>query len=182
MIVRLIRALRVTARAALLATGCLGFVLASLALTSAGSASASAAKASAAKASAATVPAAGQARPVFSVMNYGAAGNGTANDTPAIDAAITAANAAGPGGGIVEFPAGTYLAGGSIHLMSNVTMQLDAGSVITAAATGFDPPEPNAYSQYQDYGHSHFHDSVIWGRTSPTWPSPGPGRSPAPAI
>jgi hypothetical protein len=44
MIVRLVRAL-LAARAALLATGCLGFVLASLALTFPGSASASAAPA-----------------------------------------------------------------------------------------------------------------------------------------
>jgi polygalacturonase len=110
-----------------------------------------------------TAAPAADARPVFSVLNYGAAGDGTTNDTPAINAAIAAANAAGPGGGVVEVPAGTYLAGGSIHMLSNVTVQLDAGSVITAAATGFDPPEPNAYSQYQDFGHSHFHDAVIWG-------------------
>jgi len=108
-------------------------------------------------------PSAPAARPVFSVLDYGAATDGTTNDTPAINAAITAANAAGPGGGVVEFPAGTYLAGGSVHLLSNVTIQLDAGATITAAATGFDPPEPNSYDQYQDYGHSHFHDSVIWG-------------------
>ena len=108
-------------------------------------------------------PHAPAARPVFSVLDYGAATDGTTNDTPAINAAITAANAAGPGGGVVQFPAGTYLAGGSIHLLSNVTIQLDAGATITAAATGFDPPEPNPYDQYQDYGHSHFHDSVIWG-------------------
>ena len=23
--------------------------------------------------------------------------------------------------------------------------------------------EPNPYSQYQDYGHSHFHDAMFWG-------------------
>lgn len=110
-----------------------------------------------------TVSAHAAQRPVFNVTSYGAVGNGTTNDVPAINAAIAAASAATPDGGVVEFPAGDYLAGASIHLMSNVTIQLDAGSVITAAATGFDPPEPNAYSQYQDYGHSHFHDSVIWG-------------------
>jgi hypothetical protein len=143
MIVRLIRALS----ALLMVAGSIAFVLASPALASPVSAA----------------PAPVGPRPVFNVLNYGAVADGTTNDTPAINAAIGAANAAGPGGGVVEFPAGTYLAGGSIHVMSNVTIQLDAGSVITAAATGFDPPEPNAYSQYQDYGHSHFHDSVIWG-------------------
>jgi polygalacturonase len=143
MIMKLIRALS----ALLLVAGSIAFVLASPALASPVSAA----------------PAPAGPRPVFNVMNYGAIADGTTNDTPAINAAIGAANAAGPGGGVVEFPAGTYLAGGSIHMMSNVTIQLDAGSTITAAATGFDPPEPNAYSQYQDYGHSHFHDSVIWG-------------------
>lgn len=45
---------------------------------------------------------------VYNVKNYGATGNGTTDDTTAISAAITAANAAG--GGQVFFPAGTYLA------------------------------------------------------------------------
>ncbi|HEX6527770.1 MAG TPA: glycosyl hydrolase family 28 protein [Streptosporangiaceae bacterium] len=99
---------------------------------------------------------------VFNVRDYGAAGNGTTNDTPAINAAITAANANATGG-TVEFPAGTYLAGASIHMLSHVTVTLDKGSTITAAAAGFDPPEPNQFSQYQDFGHSHFHDAVIWG-------------------
>jgi hypothetical protein len=106
-------------------------------------------------------PALAAQRPVFNVMDYGATGNGTSNDTPAINQAITAANAAG--GGIVEFPAGSYLAGGSIHMLSNVTLDLDAGSTILGAATGYDPPEPNPYDQYQDFGHSHFHDAMIWG-------------------
>ena len=43
----------------------------------------------------------------FNVKQYGAAGDGITDDTLAIRAAISAANAAG--GGIVYFPAGTYL-------------------------------------------------------------------------
>ena len=133
-------------------------------LLMAGIAAAGLAAGAAVSASAASVPAAGahgaHSR-VFNVRNYGATGNGTSNDTPAINQAIAAANAAG--GGIVEFPAGTYLAGGSIHLMSDIDMQLDKGSTITATSTGYDPAEPNPYDSYQDYGHSHFHDSVIWG-------------------
>src|SRR5947209_17976975 len=79
-------------------------------------------------------PSAASAAPaqVFNVKSYGATGNGTTNDTPAINKAITSANKAG--GGIVEFPSGTYLAGGSIHLLSNVTLRLDGGSTI--AGTG----------------------------------------------
>jgi glycosyl hydrolase family 28 len=98
----------------------------------------------------------------FDVRTYGAAGNGSANDTPAINKAIVAANAAG--GGIVRFTSGTYKSANSIHLLSNVTLQLDSGStVIGAAGTGYDNAETNANDAYQDYGHSHFHDAMIWG-------------------
>jgi hypothetical protein len=88
--------------------------------------------------SAAAPPALAAQRPVFSVMDYGATGNGTTNDTSAINQAITAANATG--GGIVDFPAGSYLAGGSIHMLSNVTLDLEAGSTILGAATGTTRP------------------------------------------
>ena len=109
---------------------------------------------------AATAPAHAASTPVFNVKDYGATGNGSSIDTPAIDAAIAAASAAG--GGEVLFPAGTYESV-SIHLRSNVEIYLAAGAKIRAASKGFDAPEPNSYSQYQDYGHSHFHDSLIWG-------------------
>jgi polygalacturonase len=104
-----------------------------------------------------------QALPVFNVKSYGAVGNGTHNDTPAVNKAVAAANAA-TGGGIVEVPAGTYLSANSIHLLSNVTVQLDAGSTIVGSgARTYDAPEPNPNDKYQDYGHSHFHDAMIWG-------------------
>jgi hypothetical protein len=98
---------------------------------------------------------------VFDVRAFGATGDGTTNDAPAVNAAITAANAAG--GGTVTFPAGTYLAGASIHMLSHVTLRLDADATLLGAATGYDPAEPNPYDAYQDYGHSHFHDAMIWG-------------------
>ena len=25
------------------------------------------------------------------------------------------------------------------------------------------PPEPNQWDKFQDFGHSHFHNSLIWG-------------------
>jgi polygalacturonase len=109
-----------------------------------------------------TATAAPAAQAVFNVRDYGATGNGTSNDTAAIDRAITAANAAG--GGTVQFPAGTYRSPNSIHLKSNVTIQLDTGSTIMGASgTGYDKPESNPNDQYQDYGHSHFHNAMIWG-------------------
>ena len=98
----------------------------------------------------------------FNVKDYGAVGNGSANDTAAIDRAITAANSAG--GGTVRFPSGTYRSPNSIHLKSNVTLQLDAGATIMGASgSGYDKPEPNPWDDYQDYGHSHFHNAMIWG-------------------
>src|SRR5271170_8090644 len=101
-----------------------------------------------------------QTPPYFNVMNYGAVGDGTNLDSPAINAAIAAAGAAG--GGTVTFPAGNYLCG-SIHLTNNLTLYLSNNAVIWASATNIDTHESSAYSSYQDEGHSYFHDSLIWG-------------------
>ncbi|MER5461501.1 glycosyl hydrolase family 28 protein [Streptomyces sp. NPDC002668] len=98
----------------------------------------------------------------FDVRDYGAVGNGSTNDTSAINKAITAANTAG--GGIVRFPPGTYESKNTIKMKSNVTLQLDAGSTISGnAADTYDPPESNQWDNYQDYGHSHFHNAMIYG-------------------
>src|SRR6266568_2417301 len=112
-------------------------------------------------ASASAQPAHPAATPVFNVKSFGATGNGSTNDTPAINKAIAAANKAG--GGIVEVPSGTFKAGGSIHMMSNVTIQLDSGSTLAGAGSGYDAPEANPNDKFQDFGHSHFHDAMIWG-------------------
>ena len=96
----------------------------------------------------------------FNVRDFGATGNGVTNDTPAINKAIEKCNAIG--GGDVVFSAGTYSAA-SIHLKSNVRFVLDKDAVITGAASGYDAPEPNAFDKYQDFGHSHFKNSLMWG-------------------
>src|SRR5882762_667653 len=72
---------------------------------------------------AAPIPGAGTST-VFDVRQYGAKGDGSTIDTPAINKAIESANARG--GGTVHFPAGTY-ACYSIHLKSNVALYLDQG-------------------------------------------------------
>lgn len=110
----------------------------------------------------------------FDVKNFGAKGDGKTQDRDAINKAIDAASLAG--GGTVVFPSGTYLTG-SIHLRSHVSLQLDAGCVIEASAEreAYDPPEPNAWDKFQDFGHSHFHDSLIWGEGIEDVSITGPG-------
>jgi polygalacturonase len=117
---------------------------------------------------------------VFDVRRYGAKGDGTTIDTPAINAAIAAAAAVG--GGRVLFPAGTY-ASYSIHLKSFVTLYLESGATILAAPTplegtanGCDPAEPQGpWEAYQDYGHNHWHNSLIWGENIHDVAILGPG-------
>ena len=105
---------------------------------------------------------------VFDVHDFGAKADGNTLDTPAINKAIEAAAAAG--GGTVFFGPGKYLCF-SIHLKSKVALFLDAGSTIVAAdppsqqgAPGFDLAESNKpWEDYQDYGHNHWHNSLMWG-------------------
>lgn len=102
---------------------------------------------------------------VYNVRSFGAVGDGKQLDTAAIQKAIDAASAAG--GGTVTFSAGTYLSF-SIRLKSHIGLHLDHGSVLLAATPGkhagaYDPPEPNEWDMYQDFGHSHWQNSLIWG-------------------
>ncbi len=62
----------------------------------------------------------------FDVKTYGAAGDGLALDTAAIQKAI---DAAGARGGTVVFPAGRFLSG-TITLRSHVTLHLSPGAVL----------------------------------------------------
>lgn len=101
----------------------------------------------------------------FDVRAFGAAGDGKTLDTARIQKAIDAA--ADAGGGTVTFPAGTYLSF-SLRLKSNVGLHLDHGAVLLAATPGkhggaYDLPEPNEWDMFQDFGHSHWKNSLIWG-------------------
>jgi polygalacturonase len=117
---------------------------------------------------------------VFDVRAFGAKGDGITLDSPAINAAIEAAAQAG--GGTVHFPAGTYPSF-TIRLKSHITLYLDSGATIEAArppadlSTGYDAPEPNPVTdQYQDFGHSHWRNSLIWGEGLTHIAILGPGR------
>ncbi|HWP54914.1 MAG TPA: glycoside hydrolase family 28 protein [Pyrinomonadaceae bacterium] len=113
----------------------------------------------------------------FNVKTFGATGDGKTLDTSAINKAIDAAATAG--GGTVYFPAGNYLSV-SIHLKSNISLYLDQGATIIAANTSadakYDPPEPNEWDKYQDFGHTHWHNSLIWGENLTNVSILGPGK------
>src|SRR6185312_4785179 len=100
----------------------------------------------------------------YNVKDYGAIGDGVNLDSKAINKAIEAAASAG--GGTIYLPVGNYLSG-SIHLKSNISLFLDEGATIIAAPVtaenGYDEPEASVNTTYQDYGHSHWHNSLIWG-------------------
>ncbi len=119
------------------------------------------------------VSAAFPAGAIFDIRSFGAVGDGKTVDSPAINKAIEAAAAAG--GGTVYFPAGMWLSF-SIRLKSHVSLYLSQGCVLEAAAspkpgetTGYnggtyDAAEPDtAWDHYQDYGHNHWKNSLLWG-------------------
>jgi polygalacturonase len=107
---------------------------------------------------------------IVNVKTFGATGDGKTLDSASINRAIDAAAASG--GGTIFFPAGSYLSY-SIRLKSFVSLFLDQGATIIAAATpiegvtsgGYDDAEPqnSEWSAFQDFGHNHWHNSLIWG-------------------
>lgn len=116
------------------------------------------------------------------VKAFGAVGDGKADDTDKINAAI--AHAASLGGGTVLFKDGTYNVR-TVHLQSNVYLFVDATATVTAIK-GADAPEPTWFSDRkyrsglsptdagpyadpenwltkQDVGHHYFRNSMFFG-------------------
>lgn len=133
----------------------------------------------------APVPAAGPPQGFFDVRQYGAAGDGRTVDSPAINRAIE--DVASHGGGTLVFSAGQYLCF-SLRLKSRVDLYLSAGCVLIAAdspkpgeASGYnggsyDAAEPNTpWEPFQDYGHNHWHNSLLWAEGEHDFAITGPG-------
>jgi polygalacturonase len=131
--------------------------------------------------------------PYYYITEYGAVSGGDAvTNQTAIDAAITAANAAG--GGTVVVPSGDFKTY-TIHLKSNVGLHLESeDSIIRAAVSeriyfwgsfywtntdndggNYDAPEVNLYVGLQDHGHSHFANSLLYGNGVDNVMISGPG-------
>lgn len=100
----------------------------------------------------------------YDVRDFGAVGDGRHIDSPAINAALQKAAQDGKHA-VVVVGEGTYLCY-SLHLQSGVTLRLERGAVLKAApptaTEGYDEAEENS-SRYQDFGHSHWHNSLLWG-------------------
>lgn len=98
----------------------------------------------------------------YNVTDFGAKGDGVTLASNAINAAIDTCVV--HGGGRVTVPAGTYLCG-SIRLKSNVELHLASGATILAAPASmkaYDEAEKFEGTEYQDGGHTYFHNSLIW--------------------
>jgi polygalacturonase len=121
-----------------------------------------------------------ESKSVYDVRAFGAMGDGKTLDTLAINRAIKAV--AATEGGTVCFPAGSYLSY-SIHLKSHVGLYFAHGATLVAAdpaaegaTAGFDLPESNQpWESYQDFGHNHWHNSLIWGEGLEDVSISGPG-------
>ena len=110
----------------------------------------------------------------YNVMDFGAKGDGVTLDSKAINDAISSAVA--NGGGKVVLPAGTYLSG-SIRMKSNIELHLEAGAVLLATGdkNAYDPSEEFNFPEYQDGGHTYFHNSLIWADEQENVSITGPG-------
>lgn len=102
---------------------------------------------------------------IYDVRDFGAMGDGVHIDSPAINAAIEKASQNESDTSVVVLRGGTFLCY-SVHLKSDVTLRIEGDAVLKAArptdSEGYDEAEPND-SQFQDFGHSHWHNSLMWG-------------------
>ena len=106
---------------------------------------------------------------------HGVVGNGITDDAAAIDKLIAETSAGG--GGSLYFPPGTYPCRYTIHLKDHVHISLDPAAIIKAAPAGdYDKAENNENDKYQDFGHSHWHNSFFCGIGVRDVSISGPGR------
>ncbi len=101
-------------------------------------------------------------RGIVNVRSFGAVGDGKALDTPAVNRAIAAVAAAGSG--TVHFPPGAYTAtrSGSRALSRSILRRAQPFWRRPPADTTR-RSRMSLFERYQDFGHNHWHNSLIWG-------------------
>lgn len=106
------------------------------------------------------------------IRDYGAAGDGIALDTAAINRALEACAQAG--GGQVLFPPGRYLSG-TVHLRSHVALYFDAGATLvgTTNLDKYQWPTPPAFMPEARWGK--WHRGLIVGENVEDVALAGPG-------
>jgi polygalacturonase len=111
----------------------------------------------------------------INAQRHGVFGNGITDDTAAINKLIKKVSARN--GGTIYFPPGIYPCRYTIHLKDHVHICLDPEAIIKAAPSGdYDHAEKNENDQYQDFGHSHWRNSLICGIDVRDVSISGPGR------
>jgi polygalacturonase len=95
------------------------------------------------------------------VRRFGAKGDGVANNTKAIQAAIDDCHRAG--GGAVLIPAGVFLSG-SLHLKTGVGLHLEHGATLLGSPNqaDYDVYETLGFKNDSDRETSFFHHALIW--------------------
>ena len=94
----------------------------------------------------------------FNVIEFGAVGNGKILDTKAIQSAIDKCSK--NGGGIVYFPAGTYLSG-TIYMKDNVNLNISIGAVLLGSVDVNDFPLNKC--DFPSYSDKYVGRALIWG-------------------
>ena len=111
----------------------------------------------------------GRGLPVHDVRSFGATGDGTALDSPAINRAVDAANAGG--GGTVYVGPGVYRCG-TVVLKSNVTLYLEAGATLLGSTDLQDYAAASDPHATGDANNRH----LIFARDAENVTLAGPGR------
>ena len=96
----------------------------------------------------------------FSVLDYGASGDGTTLDTAAINHAISACARAG--GGQVLFPPGRYLSG-TVHLTNGLTLFLATGATLVGTTNLALYEQPAVPSSMPEASFGKWHRALIVG-------------------
>lgn len=100
---------------------------------------------------------------VCDVRDYGAKADNHTLSTRSINAAIANASCQ-----VIVLTGGGIYVSGSIRLRSKLTLSITANTILRAASNdinAYDLPEPNVWDKWQDFGHSHWHNALLWGDT-----------------